>query len=51
MQDPASLYERDLINMVSRNGAEISSDINTAGVFSELELVKLKVASLFCACG
>jgi len=33
MQDPASLYERDLINMVSRNGAEISFDINTAGVF------------------
>lgn len=33
MQDSVPLYERDLINMVSRNGVEISFDINTAGVF------------------
>ena len=36
MQDPVSLYKRDLIDMVPRDGAEISFDINTAGVFEEL---------------
>ena len=36
IQDPVGLYKRDIINMIPKDGAEISFDLATAGNFEEL---------------
>lgn len=36
MQDPVGLYKRDLIDMIPRNGAEITFDTKTSGHYEEL---------------
>lgn len=36
IQDPVGLYKRDVISMVPNEGAEITFDPETSGVFEEL---------------
>lgn len=36
MQDPVGLYKRDLIDMIPRDGAEITFDTKTSGYYEEL---------------
>ena len=36
IQDPVSLYKRDIISMIPKDGADITFEIATAGTFEEL---------------
>ena len=36
MQNPVGLYKNDVIQMIPKNGAEITFDVLSAGYFEEL---------------
>ncbi len=36
LQDPVGLYKKDILNMIPKDGAEITFDTKTAGIFEEL---------------